>query len=218
MNYRILALVALVTIVGLVGYVLGNRAQRPTQDRRSASSSEPRDLTADNDLRSAVGRLEQRLSVLEARGPASTQPTAPSEGANRSPARPTHRELIEDSIRQAAEVSEEIAGRLKTEGRDRVWSSAAEESIRGAMKSAMTDGGTFAFTNLTCVTSLCEADVSLPSLTGPSSAVYDFPFRVPNMGGFRKTHPTQNADGTYTIQYTFFRKGFPIPGGDAPNP
>jgi len=200
--------------IGILGYMIGHLPKRSASEGHGVvvPARNGPDHFDEFEIKTAIARLEQRIELLELKQTIPTNQSPSATVPKESQAQFDRNDLEDKSARHSNEISEEIESKLKTERRDRSWSSETEDNIRSAAKTVAGEGGKFSFASLSCLTSLCKAELSLPNLTGPQGTMYSFPFSVPNMAGFQNTQPVQRADGTYKIEYTFFRKGYPVPG------
>ncbi len=209
---------SLLLLVGLVallvcGYLFG-RTGRTAQAVVSgpASSADIGSQGDDSRIVSAIARIEQRLELLESRPanapvPATAEPTA----LDREPP-PSGQDMNQEIQDRQEAISADINKRLATEPREKSWASATEEQLRRAAKASSGDAGGSTIATLSCRTSICKIELSVPAKTGAVASTGSLPFFVEGMAGFRRSLPVQQSDGSYTVAFDFYRKGYQMPG------
>ena len=203
MNYSRLLVGALIALIPL-GYIAG-RITVSTENQRKP-------IQKPDDAKEAPQEQPVVPVVLETAPQVERSTPQPTRGVN--PAEAVSDPDTEQVAERAAVRTAEIEKRLKTESRDRAWATETEDKIRDAAKAIAGDKGRYTLKEVTCLTSICAVEISIPDLKGPQGNMHGFPFSVPGMAGFDFSEPERSSDGRYGIRYKFFRQGYPAPGGE----
>jgi hypothetical protein len=192
----------------LLGWMGGGAARTGSNSTAASNAMVP--VRDDSRLAAALAGIERRLDLIELRlgaNEASHSPVlTPSSVLEATPPN------LEEAQGEDSKIKTEIERRLRSESRDPAWSSATEELLKRAAKKAAGKRGTYAISELSCLTTVCRIEFLLPNLNAPQRAMNAFPLMVEGMAGYHYTQPLKGADGKYRVTYEFFRKGYPTPG------
>ncbi len=212
---RFLLFAGLAVTVLVCGYLLGRTARNaPAVVNGPASSADTGVQGDDSRIMSAIARIEQRLELLEARPATAPVQASATPAVSDTEPPPSVQDMHQEIQDRQAGIAAEIEKRLATEPRDKFWATAAEEQLRHAAKACSGDNGDNKVTALSCRTSICKIELSVPAKAGVPSAG-TLPFFVEGMAGLRRSEPVQQSDGSYTLAFDFFRKGYPMPGTES---
>ncbi len=121
----------------------------------------------------------------------------------------------QEILDRESERKAEIESRLKTESRDRSWATGAEDKIREYTGTTVSGGDPIKITALSCLTSICSAQVASSNPAALATMMIGFVLNVPGMAAVEiAKQPAKDNDGSYKAEYRFFRKGFVVPGQD----
>ena len=198
----------MIILTGLSAYYVGRQnVARNAQSHSQSDEYHSESHFDDSRIEQSLLKIEQRLSALELHQvEAIEKATAPAESNSTKPM-PAATELTQVDDPSAEERSE-IERRLATEKRDRSWSTSAEDQIR-VVAASVAANVQYSITSMQCLTSICNVKMSVSG--NAQHQFYSFPFSVKGMGGFHTSTPKQLPDGSYSLEYVFFRAGY-VPG------
>ncbi len=171
----------------------------------------PATTSQDERVIAAVARIEQRLELLEAKAaapPPDVHAKAAPDPELDQESYPTSESLRDRESQRVAEIQR----RLRTEPRDRPWAATTEVEIQNVAKSASVEGKNYSLKNLSCLTSICTAEVTATGTEGPFEITHVFPLKLEGIAAVEFEQAHIATDGSYTVPFKFYRKGYPLPG------
>lgn len=161
-------------------------------------------------LLETIALLDRRLAALEAKQ-LGAKPSDPPASDSPDPQRLAERLDPAAIMARQLESTAAIEEALRTQPRDAAWASATEGELRNAVDTAAREGAQFSLKTLRCLTSICEMVISAsgPDQLGHTSFQLDP--HISGMSGFEVSAPEAAADGSATVTYRLFRKGYARP-------
>lgn len=211
----IVASVAAASLIVVGAYRVGRTHAPRSVDAVPAGEAKAGESADGNEaLTKALGQLDRRLAALEvkqiyANAAGAQQASAPSAA---SAAPPDFEALKEKQEQRSAAVEAAV----KSQPRDGAWAAATETELRNAADAVAKEGAHFAVRSVKCFSSVCEMVLSASSSDqlshGNALAVLR---HLGEVGSFDFAQPQTAPDGSATVTYRLFRKGYARPDDGA---
>ena len=204
-----------VSAVAVVAYWLGQaRGSRAVEPGATASASRVDPIDDNAKLAVAIERLDRRIAAQELRQAFAKQPEPQATGVSAPPAEapsdPAAMDPASAKQRESARVAA-IEAALKKQPRDAAWASATETGLHATVDAAVKEGAQFSIKAVRCLTSVCEMVLSASSADHLRDTALRLGHRIGDMGSIDIAQPDTAADGTASVTYRLFRKGYPRP-------
>jgi hypothetical protein len=211
----ILTSLAGASAVAVGAYWLGQaRGSRAVQPGATASASHVEPLDDNAKLAAAIERLDRRIAAQELRQAFQQPPEPQAVGAParaaEAPSDPAAMDPAAVKERESTRVAS-IDAALKTQPRDQAWASATETGLHATVAAAVKDGAQFSIRAVRCFTSVCEMVLSASSPDQLRDTALHLAHRIGEMGSIDIAPSETAADGTASVTYRLFRKGYPRP-------
>jgi hypothetical protein len=204
-----------ISAVAVGAYWMGQaRSSRALEPAPTAGAIPVEAAEGNAKLAEALERLDRRVAAQELRQafakPAEPQPAGAPPSAAGAPSDPTAMDPATVKEREARRVAA-IDAALKTQPRNPAWASATETGLQNTVDAAVKEGAQFSIRGVRCFTSICEMVLGASSPDQLRDTALHLGHRLGEMGSVDIAPIETAADGSATVTYRLFRKGYPRP-------